>query len=94
MLGYRIDLYFHDYKLTKKIDESGYRDRNVDFKIKRQKAIEREHGFNIFKTINEIFGSIKQSSNQLTEKTLIDKISMRLLKLEFQSDNTIKSKTI
>ena len=80
--------------LQKKIDISGYRDRNVDFKIKRQKAIEREHGFNIFKTISEIFESIKQSSNQLTEKSLIDKISMRLLKLEFQSDNTIKSKTI
>ena len=42
--------------------------------------------------------NIKQSSNQLInqqiKKTLIDKISMRLLGLEFKSDNTLKSKAI
>ena len=31
-------------------------------------------------------------SNQLTKKPLIDKISIKLLKLEFKSDNIIKSK--
>ena len=29
VLGYRIDLYFHDYKLTIEIDESGHSDRNI-----------------------------------------------------------------
>ena len=41
-----------------------------------------------------MFRHIKQLSNQLTKKTLIAKISMRLLRLEFKSDNTIKSKAI
>ena len=42
------------------------------------------------KTINEIFRNIKQS----TKKSLINKISMRLLGLEFKSDNKIKSKAM
>ena len=37
---------------------------------------------------------IKPSSKQLTEKTLIDKNLMSLLKLEFKSDSAIKSKGI
>ena len=40
-----------------------------------------------FKAINKIFRYIKQWSNQLTEKTLMDKISLRLLRLEFKSNN-------
>ena len=39
VLSYRIDLYFHDYKLTIEIDENGHSDRNIDYKIKRQKSI-------------------------------------------------------
>ena len=46
------------------------------------------------RSINEKFRHIKQSSNQLTKKILIDKVSMRLLGLNFKSDNTIKSKAI
>ena len=61
--------------------------------MKRQKAIEQEldckfiiidpdkKDFDIFRTINEIFRHIKQS----TKQTLINKISMRLLRLEFKS---------
>ena len=68
--------------------------------MKRQNAIEQELGckfiriypnkedFDIFRTINEIFRHINQS----TKKTLIKKISTRLLGLEFKSDNIIKSK--
>ena len=96
--SYRIDLYFHDYKLATEIDENGHSYRNVDYKIKRQKAIKRELGctsiridpgkedFDIFRAINEIFGHIK---NQL-KKALINKISTRFLGLEFKSDNIIK----
>ena len=40
VLGYRIDLYFHDYKITTDINGNGCKDRNIDFEIKRQKAIE------------------------------------------------------
>ena len=35
MLGYRVDLYFHDYKLVAEIDENGHGDRNIDYEIKR-----------------------------------------------------------
>ena len=31
VLGYRIDLYFHDYKLSIEIDEDGHSDRNIDY---------------------------------------------------------------
>ena len=33
VLTYRIDLYFHDYKLPIEIDENGHIDRNIDCKI-------------------------------------------------------------
>ena len=71
VLGYKIDLYFHDYKLAIKVDELGHNDRNIDYEIQRQKAIEKEldcafirinpdeENFNIFKAINEIYRNIK-----------------------------------
>ena len=73
VLGYKIDLYFHDYKLARDVDEKGHKDRNIDQEIKRQKAIEKEidckfirinpdeENFNIFKAINEIHRHIKES---------------------------------
>ena len=82
--------------------ENGHSDRNIDYEIKGQKAVEQELGcksnridtskedFYIFKTVYEIFRRIKQS----TKKTLINKISTRLLGLEFESDNIIKSKAV
>ena len=103
-LSYRIDFYFHDYTLTIEIDKTGHSDINIDYEIKRQKAKEQEFGckfiridpdkedFDIFRALNQIFRQIKQS----TKKTLISKISTRLLgfksEIEFKSDNIIKSK--
>ena len=61
VLGYRIDLYFHDYILAIEVHEFNHFDRNIDYKIKKQKVTEKEldckfarnkHGendFNIFK---------------------------------------------
>ena len=72
----------------------------TDYKIKRKKVTKQELGckfiridldkedFNIFRSINEIF----RDNKQLTKKTLINKTSTRLLRLEFESDNIIKSK--
>ena len=54
------------------------------------KFIQKKKDFDIFKAINEIFRYIKQSSNQLTKKNLINNISMKLSKLEFKSDKKIK----
>ena len=40
ILSYRIELYSHDYKLAIEIDENRHSDRNIDYKRKRQKAIQ------------------------------------------------------
>ena len=32
VIGYRIDLYFHEYKLAIEVDELGHNDRNIDTK--------------------------------------------------------------
>ena len=97
VLGYRTDLYFHGCKFAIEIDENVHRDIDIDSEIKRHKAIEKEidsefirnnsdkDDFDIFKAINEIFRYIKQSSNQLSKKVLIVKISKRLLSLELKS---------
>ena len=72
VLNYRIDLYFHDYKFAIEIDENEHSNRNIDYKIKRQKSIEQEFGckfiridsdkgdYDLFKTANEIFRHINQ----------------------------------
>ena len=64
VLGYKIDLYFHEYQLATKVYKLDHNDRNTDYEIQRQKAIEKELGcvfiiinldeenFNIFKAIN------------------------------------------
>ena len=65
VLNFRIDLYFHKYKLAIQVDELGHHDRNINYKIQRQKALEIEldcafirinlgaTDFNIFKEINK-----------------------------------------
>ena len=102
VLSYRIDLYFHKYKLAIEVDELGHVDRNVNNEIERQKALERklncvfirinpdENDFNIFKEINIIPRHIKKS----TKKSLIDDLSKRLLELELKQHNAIKSKCL
>ena len=94
MLAYKIDLYFHDYRLAMEINENCQNDRNFDYEIKRQNSLKQEldcafirvdeqKDVDIFVVINGIFTHIKQSSNQLTKqstkKHLIDNVSMRLL---------------
>ena len=102
VIGYRIDLYFHEYKLAIEVDELGHNDRNIDYKIQRQRALEKQLGsvfirinpneenFNIFRAINKIHRHIKKS----TKKSLIDKIPKRLLKLEFKSNHSIITKAL
>ena len=97
-LGYRIDLYFHKYRLAIEVDELGHANRNLSDEINRQKALERElncvfirinpdeKDFNIFREINKIHRHI----NKMTKQSLIDDVSRRLLKLEFKSDHSIK----
>ena len=100
VLSRRIDLYFHDYMLAIEIDENAHSDRSIDHEIKRQEGKKQELGckfiridpdkedFDIFRSIHETFRQIKQSTN----KTLINKISTKLLGLEFKPDNITKLK--
>ena len=108
VLGYRIDLYFYDYKLAIEVDEKGHKAKNIDHEIKRQKSLEKELGcefiridpdeenFHIFKAIYEIHRHITKSTKKLTEestkKSLIDELLNKLLRLEFKSNNSIKTK--
>ena len=85
---------------TLKIDENRHYDKNIYCKIKWQRAMEQVLGYNFLRTgpdekdvhifigINEIFRRIKLSN----KKTLIKKISTRLLETGFKWDNKIKSK--
>ena len=110
VLGYRIDLYFHEYKLAIEVDELGHNDRNINDEIQRQQALERELNcvfirinpdaidFNIFKEINKIHKHInqlnKQQTKQKTKESIIDNLSKRLLEIEFVKNNSIKSKCL
>ena len=81
ILSYRIDLYFHEYKLAIEFDELGHPDRNVNNEIKRQRALEREINsvfirinpdepdFNIFREINKIHRYINQLNKLKIKKT-------------------------
>ena len=40
IIGYRIDFYFHEYKLVIEVVELGHNDRNADYEIQRQKTLE------------------------------------------------------
>ena len=75
VLGHRIDLYFHEYKLAIEVDELGHTNQNINNKIEKQKALENELNCVFirinpdekdFKEINKIHRHIK--------KFLIDKI--------------------
>ena len=41
VFGYRVEFYFHDYKLAIEVDEKGHKDRNINHETQRQKALEK-----------------------------------------------------
>ena len=102
VLGYRIDLYFHKYRLAIEVDELKHADRNLSNEIERQKALEEklscvfirinpdEQNFSIFREINKIHRHINKSTKNL----LIDDFSKQLLELEFRSNHSIKSRCL
>ena len=110
VLSYRIDLYFHKYKLSTEVDELGHADRNVNNEIERQRALERERNcvfiridpdapnFKILREINKIHRHInqptKQQTEQKTKESLINNLSNELLKLALKKNNSIKSKCV
>ena len=102
VLGKRIDLYLPDHQLAIEFDKKGHMEEKKE--KERENKIEKELGcktirinadsekFNIHAEIGKIYNHISESNKKLTEeltkKSLIDKISRRLLELEF---NQIKS---
>ena len=110
VLGYRIYAYFFKYKLAIEVDEQGHNERDIDYEIERQKATENDLGwefirinpakqnFNIFVEIGKRQNYITKSTKKLTEKStkksLTDKFSNKLLRLEFKSNNSIKTKCL
>ena len=80
VLDYRIDLYFHKYKLEIEVDKLGHNDGSDDHETQRQRALERELNcvfirinpdaadFNICKEINKIHRYISQSTIQQTKQ--------------------------
>ena len=89
---YRIDVYFLEHMLAVEIDEAGHQNRDINYEIQRQKAIEEELGckfirinpdkedFDIFIEIGRIQNHIIKSNKEI----VIDDISDRLLSLEFK----------
>ena len=79
VLGYRIDAYFSKHKLAIEVDEQGHNNRNIDYEIRRQKAIEKEldcefirinpakEGFNTRADISRIQNYIAMSIENLTK---------------------------
>ena len=101
VLSYRIDLYFHDYKLTIEIDENGHSNRNIDYKIKRQKAINKNLIASVLELIltknNLTFSELSMEyldmlNNQL--KNFNNKISTRLLPFESKAIKLIVVKIL
>ena len=91
VLGYRIDLYFHDYKLAVEVDEEGHKDRNIDHEIKRQEAIKEKLGCEFIR-INPDEKTFNRYIKKLTKNSLIDELSNKLLRLEFKEDQFNKNK--
>ena len=79
VLGRRIDLYFHEYKLAIEVHEKGHQDRDFNYEVQIQKALEEklsckfirinpdEKNFDIFKAQNEIFRHTKKSTKKLND---------------------------
>ena len=102
VLNYQIDLYFSEHKLAIEVDEKGHTDRDEKKENEREEKIKKELGckfirinpdaknYDIFVEIGKIQNHIIES----TKKSLIDDLSKRLLKLEFKSNHSIKSKCL
>ena len=41
VLSYKIDFYFHEYRLAIEVNELGHNERNINYEIQRQRAIVR-----------------------------------------------------
>ena len=93
---YYIDLYFPENKLPVEVDDKAHLHKNEDEDKKREKEIKEEldcefirinpskERFNITVELGKIHNHIIESTKKLAKKSLIDKLSSELLKLELR----------
>ena len=102
VLGYRTDLYFHDYKLEIEIYEFGYCDRDIEYEKEREERLKEElncvlirtnphkENTNCFKAISDIPRHINKSTRELikneTKDSIIEDVK-KLLKSESKFSN-------
>ena len=109
ILGYKIDAYFPKYKLAIEVDEQGHYGRDIGYEIQRQYKYKElgcefirinpaKKNFNNFVEIGKIQNYVTKSTKKLTEEStknsLIDELSNKLLRLEFKSNISIKTKCL
>ena len=70
VLGFRVDLYFHKYKVAIEVDQFGHWDRNIDYEIKRQKAVKEELGCKFIR--------INPDEGNFSERKPVTKIYMHI----------------
>ena len=99
---YRIDLYFPKHRLAVEIDEQNHENRNINYEIQRQKAIEKELKFEFIR-INldnenfDVFVKISKIQNHFiesTKKNVIDDALNELIKLKSKKFDSIKRKCL
>ena len=100
VLGYRIDLYFHDHELAIGNDELDHKHRDVNYEIQGQKTIEKQLGckfvginadeqnVNIFKAINKMQRHIKESPKKIFNRQDFKEISE--IRIQVRLFNKIK----
>ena len=93
---YHIDLYFLAHRLAVEVDEKAHLNRNGDEDKKREKEIKEEldcefssinpskERLNINVELGKIYNHIIESTKKLAKKSLIDKLSSELLRLELK----------
>ena len=107
---YKIDLYLPDYRLPIEIDGNGQKNQGTRKKKETTLQITKElhckfirnnpdsKGFDMDPKISTIFNHINEVNKKLfqkeTKESLIEKISNILLGLEFESNNSIKTKCL
>ena len=89
-LGYRINAYFPKYKLAIEVDKQGHNGRDIDYEIKRQKAMENvvANLLQLIQLKRILIFLLKLAKYKITLlnqlKKLTDQLSDKLLRLEFK----------
>ena len=102
---YKIDLYFPEHNLEIEIEEKNHIDRNKTEEERERKIKEYLNcgfirinldieGYDEYSEFSRIQNYINNSSKNLAEKSLIERISKWLLEMKFIENNSITSKVL